>query len=101
MATVEEKLNARIYNDYDAVLEAVVKDDDMYDILMSEKRGKAFFELGAKHVLTIFTRQPINNMRYSQGATETDKEYIKRLENDIVELQMSNRGWLHCLGEVK
>lgn len=58
---------------------------------MTEKNGQAFFELGAMYMLRKFSYE--TNVHHKQGATETDKEYIKRLENDLTEYACSNAGW--------
>lgn len=83
----------RIYEAFDTEMEKAIKDDEIYDALISERDTKVAFELGAKYMLKVFSREP--RRKYKQGATETIQDYVKRLEGDIVELQCSNAGWLY------
>lgn len=56
------------------------------------QRDQMIFEMGAKFVLEMFSQLP--REKHKRGGTESKDEYIQRLEHDIIDLQMSNAGWM-------
>ncbi len=91
---MNQKIKNGIYDAFEIELEHACKDDEMYDLLMGERSTKAAFELGAKYMLKVFS-YPLTPLP-KQGATESDKEYIGRLEDILVEYSCSNNGWRHA-----
>lgn len=89
-----QRIKDRIYSDYDAEIERAVKDDNIYDAIVAGKNVQVAFELGAMYMLRQFSYE--TNTHHKQGATETDKEYIARLERDLTEYSCSNAGWRHA-----